>query len=117
MKGQVNRDFINAVRDEYRKAQELAMEMCRDILREIDDRRVQFADEDEDDCDTPCTNVAENCVTDDVASANVRAIWLDEQDGIHAELSYYYWGGEIEEQFIENDKEFDWLEILDWLSE
>ena len=36
MKSQVNRDFIHAVRDNYRKAQELAMEMCRDILRETD---------------------------------------------------------------------------------
>ena len=65
----------------------------------------------------PCTNIAENCVTDDVVSANVRAIWLDEQDGIHAELSYYYVENEIEKKFIENDNEFDWLEILDWLSE
>ena len=117
MKSQVNRDSIHAVRDNYRKAQELAMEMCRDILRETDGKRVQFYDENEDNCDMPCTNIAENCVTDDVVSANVRAIWLDEQDGIHAELSYYYVENEIEKKFIENDNEFDWLEILDWLSE
>lgn len=117
MKEQVNRDFIHAVRENYRKAQEMAKEICRDILLKTDNKRVQFVDEDEDNIDMPSTNVEQNCVTDDVVSANVRSIWLDEQNGIHAELSYYYWDGEIEEQFIENDREFDWLEILDWLSD
>ena len=116
-KRQVNRDFIHEVRENYRNAHQMAMEMCRDILLKTDDKRVQFVDEDEDNCDMPCTNVEQNCVTDDVVSANVRSIRLDEQNGIHAELSYYYWDGEIEERFIENDREFDWLEILDWLLE
>jgi hypothetical protein len=117
MDGQTNRNFIFAARKNYKAIQGMAMEMCRDILLKTDGKRVQFYDENEDNKDMPCTNVAQNCVTDDVVSANVRAIWLDKQNGIHAELSYYYWDGEIEEQFIENDEEFDWLEILDWLSD
>ena len=110
------KEFVKAQRNNQRKVQELAKELCRDILlNEVEVKRVQFFDE-EDYCDMPCTNVANNCVTDDVVSANVRAIWLDDENGIHVELSYYYACDEIEEQFIENDNEFDWLEMLDWLS-
>ena len=110
------KEFVKAQRNNQRKVQELAKELCRTILlNDVAEHRVQFFDEEEDNCDMPCTNVANNCVTDDVVSANVRAIWLDENNGIHVELSYYYSCGEIEEQYIENDDEFDWLEMLDWL--
>lgn len=119
------REFVKAQRNNQRKVQELAKELCRTILlNDVAGHRVQFFDEEEGNCDMPeegncdmpCTNVANNCVSDDVVSANVRAIWLDDENGIHVELSYYYHSGEIEEQFIENDNEFDWLEMLDWLT-
>ena len=117
MKKELLNEFVKVMRYNQRKVQELAKELCRDILlNEVEGKRVQFFDEEDDNCDTPCTNVANSCVSDDVVSANVRAIWLDDENGIHVELSYYYWDGETEEQFIENDNEFDWLEMLDWLS-
>lgn len=110
------RKYVEKWRNNERDIQGLAKGFCRMILlNDVADHRVQFFDEEEGNCDMPCTNVANNCVSDDVVSANVRAIWLDDENGIHVELSYYYHGGEIEEQFIENDEEFDWLEMLDWL--
>lgn len=111
-------DFVKAARQDERKKQTLAMELCRDLLKTHEGKRVDFLPEGEDDenTDTPCTNIANSCVSDDVVSANVHAIWLDEQNDIYVKVSYYYHDGEIEELYIENDEEFDWLEMLEWLA-
>ena len=112
-------DFVKAARQDEHKKQTLAMELCRHILKnDAADNRVDFLPEGEDDenTDTPCTNIANSCVSDDVVSANVHAIWLDEHGGINVKVSYYYHDGEIEELYIENDEEFDWLEMLERLA-
>lgn len=112
-------DFVESARQDKRKKQTLAMELCRDILKnDIPNKRVDFFTEGEDDenTDTPCTNIENGCVSDDVVSANVYAIWLDDNDDMYVKVSYYYHDGETEELYIENDLEFDWLEILEWLA-
>lgn len=112
-------DFVKAAREDERKKQALAKELCRDILKnDAADRRVDFLrdDLDPEHTDTPCTNIANSCVSDDVVSADVRSIWLDDKDGINVKVSYYYHDGETEELYIENDAEFDWLEMLEWLA-
>ena len=112
-------DFVKAARQDEHKKQTLAMELCREILKnDAADKRVDFLrdDLDPEHTDTPCTNIANSCVSDDVVSANVHSIWLDEEDNIHIKVSYYYHDGETEELYIENDPEFDWLEMLKWLA-
>jgi len=111
-------DFVKAAREDASKKQALAKELCRDILNSKENKRVDFLPEGEDDenYDLPCTNIANSCVSDDVVSADVRSIWLDDKDGIHVKVGYYYHDGETEELYIENDAEFDWLEMLEWLA-
>ena len=111
-------DFVKAAREDASKKQSLAKELCRDILNSKENKRVDFLPEGEDDenYNLPCTNIANSCVSDDVVSADVRSIWLDDVDDIHVKVGYYYHDGEIEELYIENDAEFDWLEMLEWLA-
>lgn len=110
--------FAHAARENERKQQNLAKELCRDLLKTYEGKRKNFINEGEDPDDTtmPCTNVAGSSVCEDVVSADVRAIWLDEQDGINVELGYYYHDGEIEQLYIEEDAEFDWFEMLIWVA-
>lgn len=110
-------DFVKAAREDASKKQALAKELCRDILNIEENKRVDFLPEGEDveNYDLPCTNIANSCVSDDVVSADVRSIWLDDRNGIHVKVGYYY-HGETEELYIENDNEFDWLEMLEWLA-
>lgn len=110
-------DFVKAAREDERKKQTLAMELCRDILNSKENKRVDFLPEgeDKDDYDLPCTNVAESRVSDDVVSANVSAIFLENGD-IFVDLHYYYHQEGECHVFIENDNEFDWLEMLNCLA-
>ena len=114
----VLQDFVKSQRESQKQVQTLAMEFCRDLLKKQEGKRVVFCgeDDDPDGTDTPCTNFSHCCSCDDVVSANVKQVWLDDDNYILADLEYYYQQETEEGVCLENDDDFDWLELLDWLA-
>ena len=73
---------------------------------------LSFFDED----DKPVTNSEYGPGTDDVASAEVVRVWCDDSNFIYADLYFYYlqeWSNSV---LITNDREFDWITLLDYLN-
>lgn len=114
----VLKDFVKSQREMQRDVEKIAKEHCRALLKEKKGHEVRFLndDDDPDTTDLPCTNVANNCCTDDVVSANIKAVRLDKDGYIHVDLDYYYQQDSEDDLMIENDEEFSWLELLDWLA-
>lgn len=120
MKKELCKDFVDKVREGQVSTRNLAKELCRELLKEENGKMVEFCDEEEEDpseSDLPCSNFSSAQYSNDVVSANVMAVWLDDEDGIWARLFFYYDEGEIETHFMENDYDFDWLELLDCLAQ
>ena len=111
-------DFIISNRKAQKHVQEMAMELCRDILKEQENKCVVFCEDGDEESNMPCTNYNQSSCSDDVVSADVKKVWLDEENGIHATLWYYYQGESDDDCFLEEtNNEFDWLELLDWLNQ
>ena len=114
----VLKDFVKSQREMQRDVQKIAKEHCRALLNEKKGKRAVFCgkEDDPDETDMPCTNFSHCSCCDDVVSVNVKQVWLDENGDICADLEYYYQQDSDEGVYLENDDDFDWLELLDWLA-
>ena len=106
--------FVESARDTQKLHTTLAQQYCLEILQEKGATTKASAilfDED----DKPVTNSEYGPGTDDVASADVVRVWCD-GDFIYADLYFYYlqeWSNNV---LITNDREFDWIILLDYLN-
>jgi hypothetical protein len=106
--------FVESARDTINLHTMLAQQYCLEILQEKEATTKASAilfDED----DKPVTNSEYGPGSDDVASADVVRVWCD-GDFIYADLYFYYlkeWSNSV---LITNDREFDWITLLDYLN-
>lgn len=108
-------NFIETAKAEQASRNQLAKEYCLEILKQKGATSKATAISFEDDDDKPCTNSCNCTSTNDVASAEVIRVWCD-GDFIYADLDFYYQQSWNEDVLIENDYEFDWITLLDYLS-
>lgn len=108
-------NFVETARAEQASHNQLAKEYCLEILKQKGATSKATAISFEEDDDKPCTNSCNCETTDDVASANVVRVWCD-GDFIYADLDFYYQESSNDNVLIENDYEFDWITLLDYLS-
>ena len=107
--------FVESAREIQRTHTTLAKQYCLEILQEKGATTKASAilfDED----DKPVTNSEYGPGTDDVASAEVVRVWCDDSNFIYADLYFYYlqeWSNSV---LITNDREFDWITLLDYLN-
>ena len=106
--------FVESARDVISLHTTLAKQYCLEILQDKGATSKETAilfDED----DKPCTNSECAPGTDDVASADVVRVWCD-GDFIYADLYFYYLQDWSDNVLITNDREFDWITLLDYLN-
>lgn len=106
--------FVESARDTQNLHTTLAKQYCLEILQEKGATTKASAILFEED-DKPATNSEYGPGTDDVASAEVVRVWCD-GDFIYADLYFYYlqeWSNNVP---ITNDREFDWITLLDYLN-
>ena len=106
--------FVESARDTINLHKTLAQQYCLEILQEKGATTKGSAILFEED-DKPATNSEYGPGTDDVASAEVVRVWCD-GDFIYADLYFYYlqeWSNNV---LITNDREFDWITLLDYLN-
>ena len=106
--------FVESARDTQKLHTTLAQQYCLEILQEKGATTKGSAILFEED-DKPATNSEYEPGTDDVASAEVVRVWCD-GDFIYADLYFYYlqeWSNNV---LITNDREFDWVTLLDYLN-
>jgi hypothetical protein len=108
-------NFVETARAEQASHNQLAKEYCLEILKQKGATSKATAISFEEDDDKPCTNSCNCETTDDVASANVVRVWCD-GDFIYADLDFYYQESSNDNVLIENDYEFDWITLLDYLN-
>lgn len=106
--------FVESARDTQKLHTTLAMQYCLEILQEKGATTKASAILFEED-DKPVTNSEYGPGAEDVASADVVRVWCD-GDFIYADLYFYYlqeWSNNV---LITNDREFDWIILLDYLN-
>jgi len=106
--------FVESARDTQKLHTTLAMQFCLEILQDKGATSKETAILFEED-DKPVTNSESAPATEDVASADVVRVWCD-GDFIYADLYFYYlqeWSNNV---LITNDREFDWITLLDYLN-
>lgn len=106
--------FVESARDTQNLHTTLAKQYCLEILQEKGATSKATAILFEED-DKPVTNSENTPATEDVASADVVRVWCD-GDFIYADLYFYYlqeWSNNV---LITNDREFDWIILLDYLN-
>jgi hypothetical protein len=108
-------NFVETARAEQASHNQLAKEYCLEILKQKGATSKATAISFEEDDDKPCTNSCNCETTDDVASANVVRVWCD-GDFIYADLDFYYQESSNDNVLISNDYEFEWITLLDYLS-
>lgn len=108
-------NFVETARAEQASHNQLAKEYCLEILKQKGATSKATAIFFEEDDDKPCTNSCNCTTTEDVAGANVVRVWCD-GDFIYADLDFYYQESSNDNVLIENDYEFDWITLLDYLS-
>ena len=106
--------FVESARDTLNLHITLAKQYCLEILQgkgATSKATAILFDED----DKPVSNSESAPSTDDVASADVVRVWCN-GDFIYADLYFYYlqeWSNNV---LITNDREFDWITLLDYLN-
>ena len=106
--------FVESARGTQELHTTLAKQYCLEILQNkgaISKATAILFEED----DKPVTNSEYGPGTEDVASADVVRVWCD-GDFIYADLYFYYlqeWSNNV---LITNDREFDWIILLDYLN-
>ena len=106
--------FVESARGTQEVHKTLAQQYCLEILQNKGATSKATAILFEED-DKPVTNSEYAPDTDDVASADVVRVWCD-GDFIYADLYFYYlqeWSNNV---LITNDREFDWIILLDYLN-
>jgi hypothetical protein len=106
--------FVESARDTQKLHTTLAQQYCLEILQEKGATTKASAILFEED-DKPVTNSESAPCNEDVASADVVRVWCD-GDFIYADLYFYYlqeWSNNV---LITNDREFDWIILLDYLN-
>ena len=107
--------FVESAREIQRTHTTLAKQYCLEILQEKGATSKETAISFNECDDNPCTNSEYAPGTEDVASADVVRVWCD-GDFIYADLYFYYlqeWSNNV---LITNDREFDWITLLDYLN-
>ena len=106
--------FVESARDTQELHKTLAQQYCLEILQDkgatTKASAILFKEDDK-----PVTNSEYGPGPDDVASADVVRVWCD-GDFIYADLYFYYlqeWSNNV---LIINDREFDWITLLDYLN-
>ena len=108
-------NFVETARAERASHDQLAKEYCLEILKEKGATSKATAITFEEYEDNPCTNSENAPCTDDVASAEVVRVWCD-GDFIYADLYFYYLQDWSDDVLITNDREFNWITLLDYLN-
>lgn len=108
-------NFVETAKAEQASHKQLSKEYCLEILKQKGATSKATAISFEEYDDKPCINSCNCKTTDDVASAEVIRVWCD-GDFIYADLDFYYQQSWNEDVLIENDYEFDWITLLDYLS-
>ena len=106
--------FVESARETQKLHTTLAKQYCLEILQDKGATSKATAILFEED-DKPVTNSESAPCNDDVASADVVRVWCD-GDFIYADLYFYYlqeWSNNV---LITNDREFDWIILLDYLN-
>ena len=106
--------FVESARDTQNLHTTLAKQYCLEILQEKGATSKATAILFEED-DKPVTNSESAPGTEDVASADVVRVWCD-GDFIYADLYFYYLQDWSDNVLITNDREFDWITLLDYLN-
>jgi hypothetical protein len=106
--------FVESARDTQNLHTTLAKQYCLEILQEKGATSKENAILFEED-DRPVTNSENGPGTDDVASAEVCKVWCN-GDFIYADLYFYYLQDWSDNVLITNDREFDWITLLDYLN-
>ena len=106
--------FVETAKDTQNLHTTLAKQYCLEILQEKGATSKPNAILFEED-DKPVTNSEYAPDTDDVASADVVRVWCD-GDFIYADLYFYYLQEWSNNALITNDREFDWIILLDYLN-
>jgi hypothetical protein len=106
--------FVESARDTQKLHTTLAQQYCLEILQEKGATSKATAILFEED-DKPVTNSENAPATEDVASADVVRVWCD-GDFIYADLDFYYLQDWSDNVLITNDREFDWITLLDYLN-
>ena len=107
--------FVESARGTQELHKTLAQQYCREILQEKGATSKATAVSFEEYYDKPCVNSCNCITTDDVASAEVIRVWCD-GDFIYADLYFYYLQDWADDVLITNDREFDWITLLDYLN-
>ena len=106
--------FVESARDTQNLHITLAKQYCLEILKEkgatSKATAILFTEDDK-----PVTNSESAPCTEDVASADVVRVWCD-GDFIYADLYFYYLQDWADNVLITNDREFDWIILLDYLN-
>ena len=108
-------NFVETAKAERASHDQLAKEYCLEILKQKGAVSKATAISFEEDDDKPCVNSENAPGTDDVASAEVIRVWCD-GDFIYADLDFYYLQDWSDNVLITNDREFDWITLLDYLN-
>ena len=106
--------FVETAKDTRNLHTTLAQQYCLEILQEKGATSKATAILFEED-NKPCINSENAPGTDDVASAEIVRIWCDGYF-IYADLYFYYLQDWSDNVLITNDREFDWITLLDYLN-
>lgn len=106
--------FVESARDTQRLHTTLAMQFCLEILQDKGATSKETAIIFNNENDKPCVNSENAPGTDDVASAEVCRVWCN-GDFIYADLYFYYLQDWSDDVLITNDREFDWITLLEYL--
>lgn len=106
--------FVESARNTQKLHTTLAQQYCLEILKQKGATSKATAILFEED-DKPCINSENAPGTDDVASAEVVRVWCN-GDFIYADLNFYYLQDWSDNVLITNDREFDWITLLDYLN-
>jgi hypothetical protein len=107
--------FVESARGTQELHKTLAKQYCLEILQDKGATSKATAVSFEEYDDRPCVNSENAPGTDDVASAEVIKVWCD-GDFIYADLDFYYLQDWSDNVLITNDREFDWITLLDYLN-
>ena len=106
--------FVESARDTQKLHTTLAQQYCLEILQEKGATSKATAILFQED-DKPVTNSESGPGTEDVASADVVRVWCD-GDFIYADIYFYYLQDWSDNVLITNDREFNWITLLDYLN-
>lgn len=106
--------FVESARDTQRLHTALAMQFCLEILQDKGATSKETAIIFNNENDKPCVNSENAPDNDDVASADVVRVWCN-GDFIYADLYFYYLADWSYNVLITNDREFDWITLLEYL--